>query len=74
LAELFIQIIYVLITICCVVGAYYLIVWVIEQLGIPVPAMVLKIIFLILGLLILAWVISIFAGGASIGFLPPMRR
>jgi hypothetical protein len=50
-------------------------VWVLDFLGIPIPVMVLRIVFLILALLILAWVVSIFLGGSTAGgFLPPMRR
>lgn len=75
MGELILQVIQILIAICCVVGLYYLVVWVLEYLGIPIPVMVLRIIFLILALIILAWVVSIFlGGGGSIGFLPPMRR
>ncbi len=75
MGQLIIDVIYVLIAIACVVGLYYLIVWVLEYLGIPIPQMVLRIVFLILALLILAWVVSIFIGGStSVGFLPPMRR
>lgn len=73
MGQLIIDIIYVLIAIACVVGLYYLIVWVLEYLGIPVPMMVLRIVFLILALLILAWVVSIFIGGSPpLAF--PMRR
>lgn len=71
MGQLIIDVIYVLIAIACVVGLYYLVVWVLDYLGIPVPAMVLKIVFLILALLILAWVVSIFLGGSS-SF--PLRR
>lgn len=75
MGQLIIDIIYVLITIACVVGLYYLVVWVLEYLGIPLPVMVLRIVFLIIALLILAWVVSIFLGGAApMGVLPPMRR
>ena len=65
--------IYVLIAIACVVGLYDLVVVVLEYLGIPVPGMVLRIVFLILGLLILAWVVSIFIGGSMPGSVP-LRR
>jgi hypothetical protein len=74
MGELIIQVIYVLIAIACVVGLYYLVVWVLDYLGIPVPQMVLRIVFLIIALFILAWVVSIFVGGSTIGFMPPMRR
>lgn len=70
MGQLIIDVIYVLIAIACVVGLYYLVVWVLEYLGIPVPQMVLRVVFLILGLLILAWVVSIFIGGAPPVVLP----
>jgi hypothetical protein len=69
-----IDVIYVLIAIACVVGLYYLVVWVLEYLGIPIPVMVLRIVFLILALLILAWVVSIFLGGSMPMGNLPMRR
>lgn len=74
MGQMIIDIIYVLITIACVVGLYYLVVWVLEYLGIPIPVMVLRIVFLILALLILAWVVSIFLGGTAPMGMLPMRR
>jgi hypothetical protein len=65
MGQLIIDVIYVLITIACVVGLYYLVVWVLGYLGVPIPQRVLGIIFLIIGLLILAWVVSIFIGGSA---------
>jgi len=75
MGQLIINVIYVLITIAAVVGLYYLVVWVLEYLGIPIPVMVLRIVFLIIALLILAWVVSLFLGGSLPGgFEAPMRR
>ncbi len=74
MGQMIIDIIYVLITIACVVGLYYLVVWVLEYLGIPIPVMVLRIVFLIVALLILAWVVSIFIGGSAPMGALPMRR
>lgn len=73
MGQLIIDVIYVLIAIACVVGLYYLVVWVLNYLGIPVPTMVLRIVFLILALLILAWVVSIFLGGSTPSSFP-LRR
>ncbi len=73
MGQLIIDVIYVLIAIACVVGLYYLVVWVLDYLGITVPQMVLRIVFLILGLLILAWVVSIFIGGSMPTAFPPRR-
>lgn len=74
MGQLIIDVIYVLIAIACVVGLYYLVVWVLNYLGIPVPTMVLRIVFLILALLILAWVVSIFLGGSMPSSSFPARR
>lgn len=73
MGQLVIDVIYVLIAIACIVGLYYLVTWVLAYLGIPVPSMVLKIVFLILALLVLAWVVSIFLGGSMPGSFP-LRR
>jgi hypothetical protein len=62
--HLFVTIIWILIAICVLFGLYYLVVWVLGQLGVAIPAMVLKIIMLIIGLLILLWlVMALFGGG-----------
>lgn len=73
MGQLIIDVIYVLIAIACVVGLYYLVIWVLDYLGIPVPTMVLRIVFLIIALLILAWVVSIFLGGSALTSFP-LRR
>lgn len=73
MGQLIIDVIYVLIAIAVIVGLYYLVVWVLDYLGIPIPMMVLRIVFLILGLLILAWVVSIFLGGSLPGSMS-LRR
>ena len=52
-----------LIVLCVLVGLGWLVVWVLEQLGIPVPPMVLKIALLIIALLCLIYFLGLFAGG-----------
>jgi hypothetical protein len=51
-----------LIAICVLVGCYYLVIWVLGQLGIPVPAMAVKIAMIVIALLILYYLIATFAG------------
>lgn len=61
-----------LITLCAVVGIGYAVVWVLEQLGIPVPPMVVKIALLIIGLLCVIWFLTLLAGGGGMPF-PALR-
>jgi hypothetical protein len=44
-------VIYALITICVLVLVVYLIVWVLGQIGVPIPANVMKVIWVIVALL-----------------------
>lgn len=49
--SLFIRVLYVLLAIAFVVLTYYVVIWVLGMLGIAVPAQILKVCFVILGLL-----------------------
>lgn len=49
--SLFVRVLYVLLALAFVVLAYYVVIWVLGMLGIAVPDQILKIIFVILGLL-----------------------
>jgi hypothetical protein len=49
--SLFIRVLYVLLAIAFVVLAYYVVIWVLAMLGIMVPDHILKVVFVILGLL-----------------------
>lgn len=49
--SLFIRVLYVLLAIAFVVLAYYVVIWVLGMLGITVPDNILKVVFVILGLL-----------------------
>jgi hypothetical protein len=49
--SLFIRILYILLAIAFVVLAYYVVIWVLSMLGIAVPEHILKVVFVILGLL-----------------------
>ena len=48
---LFIRVLYVLLALAFVVLAYYVVIWVLGMLGLSVPADILKVCFVILGLL-----------------------
>ena len=49
--SLFIRVLYVLLALAFVVLAYYVTVWVLGMLGLGVPDQILKVVFVILGLL-----------------------
>jgi len=49
--SLFIRVCYILLAIAFVVLAYYVVIWVLALLGISVPDHILKVVFVILGLL-----------------------
>ena len=49
--SLFVRVLYVLLGIAFVVLAYYVVIWVLAMLGIQVPDNILKVVFVILGLL-----------------------
>jgi hypothetical protein len=67
-----INILWFLIFLCILVGIGWLVIWVLGQLGIPVPPMVMKIALLVIGLLCLIWFLSMIAGGG--GMMTPMWR
>lgn len=48
-----------LITICVVVACVFLVLWVVAQLGIIIPAMVVKIIWIIVALLVILFLIRL---------------
>ena len=49
--NLFIRVLYVLLAIAFVFLAYYVVVWVLGMIGVSVPDQILRVIFVILGLL-----------------------
>ena len=62
-----------LIYICLLVGLIYLVQWVLSQLGIGIPPMVMKICWIIVGLIVilLLWrALSPFLGGMHGGLFP----
>ena len=49
--SLFVRVLHVLLALAFVVLAYYVVIWVLGMLGISVPDNILKVVFVILGLL-----------------------
>jgi hypothetical protein len=49
--SLFIRVLYILLALAFVVLTYYVVIWVLAMLGIRVPAHILQVVFVILGLL-----------------------
>ena len=70
--HLIISVLWFLVVLCLIVGAAWLVVWVLEQLGIPVPPMVMKIGLLVVCLLCLIYFLTLIAGG-GVGALPSWR-
>ena len=70
--HLVIDVIWFLILLCVLVGVGWLVVWVLGQLGIPVPPMVLKIVLLVVALLCLIYFLTLLAGGGGMAF-PSLR-
>jgi len=66
-----ISILWFLVFLCILVGIGWVILYVLGQLGIPVPPMVVKIVLLVIALLCLIWFLSMLAGG--VGALPGIR-
>lgn len=71
--HLIITIIWILVLIALFAAAYYLIVWVFQQLGWPLPSMALKCLAIALVLIAIAWVISAFLGAGPPLVLPGVR-
>ena len=67
-----IQILWLLIALCVLVGIGWVVLWVLGQLGIIVPPMVIKIALIIIGLLCLIYALTLIAGGG--GFSLPTAR
>ncbi len=56
-------IIYGLISICVFALIAWLVIWVLGQLGVPLPAQVIKILWVIFALLCILWLYHLFVGG-----------
>lgn len=62
--SLAISVLWFLIALCVLVGIGWLVIWVLGELGITVPPMVVKLSLLILGLLCLIWFLTLLASGS----------
>jgi hypothetical protein len=71
--HLFVTVIWILIAICVLFGLYYLVIWVLGQLGVAIPPMVLKIVMLIIGLLILLWLVTALFGAGDFAVTVPFN-
>lgn len=56
-----------LISVCIVAAVIYLVLWVLGQIGVPLPPMVIKIVWIIVGLVILLYLWQSFGAGLRIG-------
>jgi hypothetical protein len=68
---MFERIIRLLIGICFLAIAYYIIVWVIAAIGIPIPPHVLQILLVIFVLLAILYIYRLFAGSWNFTLFPP---
>ena len=73
--QIAIDILWLLIGLCVIVGIGYVVLWVLGQLNITVPPMAIKIAFIILALLVLIYALTLIAGsgGFSLPALAPPR-
>lgn len=65
------SVIYLLIWICVIALVVYLVIWVLGQLGIPLPEMVVRIIWIIVALIVLLLVVQMLLPHASVPRLRP---
>ena len=70
---MFESIILLLIYICIFVGVAFLVLWVLQQLGVPLPPMVVKIFWIIVGLCVLLLLVRMVGPALSSGHLPGLR-
>ncbi len=57
-----------LITICIIAAVFYLVIWVLGQIGVPLPGQVIKILWVIFGLIVLLALYHMFVGGGGLTF------
>lgn len=57
------SVIITLIYICIFALVVWLVIWVLQSVGVPLPAQVIKILWIIFGLLCLLWLAGLFLGG-----------
>ena len=54
-----------LITVCIIAAVFYLVIWVLGQIGVPLPGQVIKILWVIFALIVLLALYHMFAGGLT---------
>jgi len=68
------SVITLLIYICVVALVFYLVIWVLRDVvGLPIPAKVIQIIWVIFALIVILWIVQTFLGGGA-GFRLPVVR
>lgn len=64
------SIIMAMIYVCLIVLAVYIVVWVITELGVPVPAQVMKIVWIIVALICILLIVRVLLPGIKLASLP----
>jgi hypothetical protein len=67
---MFESLVMLLIYICLVVGGAFLVIWVLGQIGVPLPAQVIKIFWVIVALIIILLLYRMIGPAISSGHLP----
>ena len=62
-----------LITLCIIAAVFYLVIWVLGIIGVPLPPKVIQILWVIFGLLALLALYHMFIGGGGALSLPKLR-
>ncbi len=66
--SLIISILWILLAIVILVGVFWLVVWVFEQLGLPLPQKALHLALVALVILVLIWLLTALVGGGGLSF------
>ncbi len=65
--SLVISLLWILLAVVLLVGVFWLVVWVLEQLGLPLPQKALHLALVAIVILVLIWLLSaIFGGGTAL--------
>lgn len=64
-------IIYFLISVCILALIVYVVFWVLETIGVPIPPQIKNIVWVIVALLVLLWLVDLLTGGAH---MPQLMR
>jgi hypothetical protein len=55
-----------LITVCIIAAVFYLVIWVLGQIGVPLPGQVIKILWVIFALIVLLALYHMFSGSLAL--------